>query len=268
LLETTPEFDSIVNTNPYVKKSFEEQSIAGMKYDFIYDNSTRSSNGTYLQLSLASSGNLIDLIKSHTSDNERPYTILGNIYSQFFKATLDTRYYTRSTKKGLAMRLYAGTGISYGNSVVMPYIEQYYCGGSNSIRAFVARSLGPGGYQPEESNGIIDQTGDIRIEGNLEYRFEISKTLLGAFFVDAGNVWLLNPDEYRPDAEFKFNTFMKQLAVGTGAGLRFDFDFFVLRTDFGIPLRTPYPGETGNWIKSVDDNRFGLMLNLAIGYPF
>ena len=268
LLETTPEFDTIVNTNPYVKKSFEEQSIAGMKYDFIYDNSTRSSNGTYLQLSFATSGNFLDLIKRHTSDDERPYTILGNVYSQFFKITLDTRYYTRNTKKGLAIRLYAGTGMSYGNSSVMPYIEQYYSGGSNSIRAFVARSLGPGAYQPEESNGIIDQTGDIRIEGNIEYRFAISKTLLGALFVDAGNVWLLNADEYRPGAEFNFNTFTKQLAVGTGAGLRFDFDFFVLRTDFGIPLRTPYPGETGNWIKSVDDKRFGLMLNLAIGYPF
>ncbi len=268
LLETTPEFDTIVNTNPYVKKSFEEQSIAGMKYDFIYDNSTRSSNGTYLQLSFATSGNFLDLIKRHTSDDERPYTILGNVYSQFFKITLDARYYTRNTKKGLAIRLYAGTGMSYGNSSVMPYIEQYYSGGSNSIRAFVARSLGPGAYQPEESNGIIDQTGDIRIEGNIEYRFAISKTLLGALFVDAGNVWLLNADEYRPGAEFNFNTFTKQLAVGTGAGLRFDFDFFVLRTDFGIPLRTPYPGETGNWIKSVDDKRFGLMLNLAIGYPF
>jgi outer membrane protein assembly factor BamA len=208
------------------------------------------------------------MIKKQTEKNDRPYTIFGNVYSQFFKATLEMRYYTQTTKKGLAMRLYTGTGISYGNSTVMPYIEQYYTGGSNSIRAFVARSLGPGGYQPEESNGIIDQTGDIRIEGNMEYRFAISKTLLGAVFVDAGNVWLLNPDEYRPDAEFKFNTFMKQLAVGTGAGLRFDFDFFVLRTDFGVPLRTPYPGESGNWIKSVDDKRFGVLLNLAIGYPF
>lgn len=268
LLETTPEFDTIVNTNPYVKKSFEEQSIAGIKYDIIYDNSARSSNGTYVQLSMATSGNFIDMIKNHTSESDRPYTVLGNVYSQFFKATLDMRYYTQTTKKGLAMRLYTGTGISYGNSSVMPYIEQYYTGGSNSIRAFVARSLGPGAYQPEESNGIIDQTGDIRIEGNIEYRVAISKTLLGAVFVDAGNVWLLNPDEYRPGAEFKFNTFMKQLAVGTGAGLRFDFDFFVLRTDFGVPLRTPYPGESGNWIKSVDDKRFGVLLNLAIGYPF
>ena len=124
----------------------------------------------------------------------------------------------------------------------------------------------PGNNQDIVSSNMVED--DIRIEGNIEYRFAISKTLLGALFVDAGNVWLLNADEYRPGAEFNFNTFTKQLAVGTGAGLRFDFDFFVLRTDFGIPLRTPYPGETGNWIKSVDDKRFGLMLNLAIGYPF
>jgi len=268
LLETTPDFDTIVDENPYVKKSFEEQYIAGMKYDFIYDNTSRKKGSTYLLVSFGTSGNLLDAFKSKSGE-ERPYTVFGNVYSQFFKTSIDFRFYTNTTKKGLVFRLYTGTGLSYGNSTVMPYIEQFYSGGSNSLRAFVARSLGPGSYKPTESNGIIDQTGDIKLEGNMEYRFALSKTLLAALFVDAGNVWLLNEDMNRPGAKFDFNSFASQLAVGTGAGLRFDFDFFVLRTDFGIPLRTAYAGENGsNWIKDTKDERFGLLFNLAIGYPF
>ena len=150
----------------------------------------------------------------------------------------------------------------------MPYVEQYYSGGANSIRAFVARSLGPGDYKPEVINGLIDQTGDIKLEGNIEYRFPFSKTLKGAIFIDAGNVWLLNEDESRPGADFKFGTFVNQLALGTGFGLRFDFNFFVMRTDFGLPLRTPYATETGHWLTTTREVFSGTIFNLAIGYPF
>ena len=267
LLETTPEFDDIVSTNPYVKKSFEEQFIAGIKYDLIYDNVNHKPNGFYGQFSLSTAGNLIDLL-NFGSDGERPYTIFGNIYSQFVKASADMRLYTNTVKQGLVFRLYAGTGYSYGNSTVMPYIEQFYSGGASSLRAFTARSVGPGTYKPEEINGIIDQTGDIKLEGNIEYRFPFSKTLKGAIFIDAGNVWLLNEDESRPGAEFKFSTFIDQLAVGTGLGLRFDFNFFVMRTDFGLPLRTPYATENGNWLTTTKEVFSGSMFNLAIGYPF
>ena len=267
LLETTPEFDDIVSTNPYVKKSFEEQFIAGIKYDLIYDNINRKPNGFYGQLSLSTAGNLIDLL-NFGSDGERPYTIFGNIYSQFVKASADLRLFTNTVKQGLVFRLYAGTGYSYGNSTVMPYIEQFYSGGASSLRAFTARSVGPGTYKPEEINGLIDQTGDIKLEGNIEYRFPFSKTLKGAIFLDAGNVWLLNEDEARPGADFKFAAFIDQLAVGTGFGLRFDFNFFVMRTDFGLPLRTPYATENGNWLTTTREVFSGTIFNLAIGYPF
>jgi outer membrane protein assembly factor BamA len=267
LLQTTPEFDTIVNENPYVKKSFEEQYIAGIEYNFIYDNTSRHANGIYLMAGFSTSGNLIDVFKSQTGQ-ERPYTILGNAYSQFLKATVDLRYYTNTSKQGLVFRVYTGVGYSYKNSTVMPYIEQFYSGGANSIRAFEARSLGPGSYHPEENNGIIDQTGDIRLEGNIEYRFPLSEMVKGALFIDAGNVWLLNKDANRPGAEFKINAFINQLAVGTGAGLRFDFDFFVLRTDVGLPLRKSYNDGNGNWYRSLNDIRYYSMFNLAIGYPF
>ena len=215
LLETTPEFDDIIDTNPYVKKSFEEEFIAGMKYDFIYDDINRKPNGLYGQLSLSTAGNLIELLNLN-SGGERPYTIFGNIYSQFIKASADLRLYTNTTKQGLILRLYTGAGYSYGNSTVMPYIEQFYSGGASSLRAFTARSVGPGTYKPEEINGIIDQTGDIKLEGNIEYRFPISKTLKGAVFVDAGNVWLLNEDVSRPGAEFKFDNIYPSIGSGNG----------------------------------------------------
>ncbi len=270
LLKTTPEFDSILNANPYIRKSFEEQFIAGMKYNFIYDNSSsKQTNGIYFQGGISTAGNLIDLFKRKSSESEeRPYTTLGNVYSQFLKLTTDLRYYRNINKHSLAFRLYAGVGFPYSNSVVMPYVEQFYSGGSNSIRAFVARSLGPGAYHSESSSDIIDQTGDVKLEGNAEYRFSLSEVVKGALFLDAGNVWLLNKDENRPDAEFHFNTFTNQLAVGTGFGLRFDFSFFILRFDVGFPLRNAYATDGRYWLSSAKDVFKGFLFNLAIGYPF
>ena len=274
LLETTPEFDSLISDNQYIRKSFEEQFIVGMKYDFTYDNSlTKQPHGFYFSAGLSSSGNLLDLAKRiFNEESERPYSFVGNIYSQFLKLSTDVRYYRNFNNKSIASRFYAGIGIPYTNSVVMPYVEQFYSGGSNSIRAFVARSLGPGGLVPPEDVNpdslIIDQTGDIKLEGNLEFRFRMSKVLHGALFIDAGNVWLLNPDETRPDAEFHFNKFMDQLAVGTGIGLRFDFNFFILRTDFGFPIRSPYKIDGSNWLIGSSDVWKKGVFNLAIGYPF
>ena len=270
LLKTTPEFDSILTANPYIKKSFEEQFIVGMKYDFIYDNSaTKQPNGFYFQAGISTAGNALGLLKTLSSeDEERPYSVIGNVYSQFLKFSTDIRYYRNFYNKSLAFRLYSGIGVPYTNSVVMPYVEQFYSGGSNSIRAFIARSLGPGNLQIPDSSDIVDQTGDIKLEGNIEFRIRMSKILHGAIFLDAGNVWLLNPDETRPGAEFNFNTFTDQLAVGTGMGLRFDFNFFILRLDVGLPLRTPYTENGSNWLNSISKSWHDKVFNLAIGYPF
>ena len=270
LLETTTEFDSILTANPYIKKSFEEQFIVGMKYDFTYDNSaTKQPNGFYFQAGISTAGNAMGLLKKISSEEgERPYTVAGNVYSQFMKFSADVRYYRNFRNKSLAFRLYSGIGFPYTNSVVMPYVEQFYSGGSNSVRAFIARSLGPGNTQIPDSSDIVDQTGDIKLEGNLEFRFRMSKIVHGALFIDAGNVWLINPDESRPGAEFHFNTFAGQLAVGTGIGLRFDFNFFILRLDVGLPIRTPYVENGSNWIRSKSEIWNDKVFNFAIGYPF
>ena len=269
LLETTPAFDSVVDENIYIRKSFEEQFIFGARYAFTYDNSfkTRPRN-IFFQAAINTSGNFIDLFAGMgQDDSERPYLFLNNIYSQYVKITTDFRYYIHGVNKTFVVRLYAGAGMPYANSTVLPYVEQFFSGGAYSVRGFVARYLGPGSYH-EEKSGYIDQSGDMKLEGNLEYRFGLSKVVKGALFLETGNIWLINEDENRPGAKFDIHTFYNQLAVGTGIGLRFDFNFFVLRTDLGFPLRTPYITDEKNWLFGTNTILSSGLFYLAIGYPF
>jgi outer membrane protein assembly factor BamA len=269
LLNTTPEFDSVVGENIYIRKSFEEQFILGMRYGFSYDNTFRNRpNNFFFQAAVNTSGNLVDLFAGMgRTPADRPYTILHSIYSQYAKITTDFRYYRNARNKSLVIRLYAGIGLPYGNSTVLPYVEQFFSGGAYSIRGFTARYLGPGSYF-EEKSGYIDQSGDVKLEGNLEYRFGLSKIIKGALFIETGNIWLINEDEQRPGAKFDIHSFYDQLAVGTGFGLRFDFNFFVLRTDLGFPLRTPYKTEGKNWLTGTGEILSNGLFYLAIGYPF
>ena len=140
-------------------------------------------------------------------------------------------------------------------------MRQYGIGGPNSIRAFAPRQIGPGSYRPvaaDNVNNYYDQVGDLRLEGNLEYRQDLFPYVKGAVFVDAGNIWLVNDDPNRPGGQFNPSTFLQQLAVGAGAGIRIDVQFFVIRFDYAIPLRANY---------GTPDDKAG-RLNLAIGYPF
>jgi outer membrane protein assembly factor BamA len=269
LLATTPAFDTVINENIDIRKSFEEQFIIGMKYDFKYDNTYKiRAHNIYFQAGLSSSGNFLDLLKGISrNETERPYKFLNTVYSQHLKATTDFRYYLNGFNKTLAMRLYAGIGLPYLNSSVLPYVEQFFSGGAYSVRGFTARTLGPGSYHEVESS-YIDQSGDMKLEANLEFRFGMTKIVKGALFLETGNIWLINEDENRPGSQFNFNTFYNQLAVGTGVGLRFDFNFFVLRTDLGFPLRTPYLQDDKNWLPGARSVLSKGLFYFAIGYPF
>jgi len=269
LLETTHAFDSIVEENIYIQKSFEEQFIFGMRYEFAYDNTfKRRPQNMYFSMGASTSGNFLDLIAGIGKDeSERPYEVINTIYSQHVKLTTDFRYYLNGFNKTLAMRLYAGIGFPYLNSTVLPYVEQFFSGGAYSVRGFAARYVGPGSYY-EEENTYIDQSGDVKLEANLEFRFGISRVTKGALFIDTGNIWLINEDENRPGSQFHFDSFYNQLAVGTGVGLRFDFNFFVLRTDMGIPIRTPYVQDDSNWLTGSGNLFSRAMFYFAIGYPF
>jgi outer membrane protein assembly factor BamA len=270
LLETTAEFDSVVNENIYIKKSFEEQFIIGPKYEFNYNNTLIKKPNNFIFIGgIGTSGNVIDLFAGMgKAPAERPYYFMNNIYSQYLKFTADFRYYRNGFNKSLVFRLYAGIGMPYGNSAALPYVEQFFSGGAYSLRGFQARYLGPGSFYTTDQSGYIDQSGDIKLESNLEFRFDMSKLMKGALFIETGNIWLTNDDPNRPGAKFYGSTFYDQLAVSSGFGLRFDFTFFVLRADFGIPLRNPYKTEGKNWILGTEKILSGTLFNLAIGYPF
>ena len=178
------------------------------------------------------------------------------------------RTYRLADRLSLATRLFAGVIYAYGNSTVAPYSEQFYIGGANSIRAFTVRSLGPGSYQPRSGMySYIDQTGDLKLEANIELRFPIFGDLQGATFLDAGNIWLIHDDPQRPGATFSFRNLGKQIALGTGVGLRYDLEFLVLRLDMGIGLHAPYETSRSGYY-NIPKFWDGIGWHFAIGYPF
>lgn len=273
MLQTSVAFDSVTMRNPAVAQGFQNQFIPAMAYTYTYDRpvSYRNPNRLFWQTSVMEAGNLISALH-HLWGNEKGEgkKILNNRYSQFLKLTSELILYkTIDRKNQLAMRFMGGVGYAYGNSNVMPYSEQFYIGGSNSIRAFQIRSIGPGSYHPEETQySYLDQTGDLKLEGNLEYRFKIYEQLHGALFVDAGNIWLLKKEEQRPGGVFEIKNFLKELALGTGFGVRYDFSYLVLRMDLGIPLHAPYATGKSSYYNISGNLLKNMVLNFAIGYPF
>ena len=273
LLQTSHAFDSVTMRNPAVAQSFRNQFIPSMSYTYTYDRAAtyRNPNRLFWQTSVTQAGNIIAGIQylagNHKGEGKQ---ILNNRYSQFLKLTSELiGYKTVDTKNQLAVRVMGGIGYAYGNSRVMPYSEQFYIGGSNSIRAFHIRSIGPGSYHPVETKySYLDQTGDIKLEGNVEYRFEIYERFKGALFMDAGNIWLLKKDAQRPGGEFRLKGLPKQIALGTGLGLRYDFSYIVIRADLGIPLHAPYYTGRSQYYNITGSFWKSLVLNLAIGYPF
>lgn len=143
----------------------------------------------------------------------------------------------------------------------------FFSGGPNSVRAWRARTLGPGGYDPRNSPTRFDKIGDILLEGNIEYRFPIIRSFNGAFFVDAGNIWRLNPDKNKANGEFLLNTFADQIAIGGGFGVRWDLNFFVLRLDLAVPLKDPKFLPGNRWTFDKKPYQY-TVFNFGIGYPF
>jgi outer membrane protein insertion porin family len=273
------DFKLFLDYFPQIAKSFEEQVIPGSIFTYTYTSSPNQTmvDKLYLNTQVDIAGNLAYLTnpgKGNAYDQDfQPGMLFGTPYAQYFKLNGDVRYYMYiNERKQLAARLFAGFGAPYGNSSALPFSKQYFAGGSQDIRAFYARSVGPGSYAPVKNEiyegGFIDQTGDIKLLGNIEYRFPITYRTNGALFVDAGNVWLWNKDEKRPGGEFRFNTFMNDMAIGTGFGIRVDLDYFIFRLDAAVPIRKPYLTDGEKWIFSNSGFLGDYILSLAVGYPF
>lgn len=273
LQDTTPHFNQILQENRALALSLQDQFVPSMRYTYTYDNAKLPStrNPFWWESSITSAGNILSgayaiFGKGFNEDK----TLLGNAFAQFAKATSEVRYnYKIDNNQTLAMRFMAGAVYAYGNSTVTPYNEQFYIGGANSIRAFTVRSIGPGSFRPKPDNeyAYIDQTGDLKFEANIEYRFRIFGNLHGATFLDAGNIWLIKEDENRPGGQFKLSSLGKDIALGTGVGLRYDLSVIVLRLDVGIALHAPYDtGKKGYY--NIPNFKDGMGWHLAIGYPF
>jgi len=235
----------------------------------------RIMSGFYFRGGVDLSGNIAGLVSGANIKEGKPVSIAGAQFSQYVKFETDFRYYAKVSSSALwANRLILGLGLPWGNSLQLPYIKQFFVGGNNSIRAFRSRSLGPGSYQtPPSETFLPDQSGDIKIETNTELRMRLAGIVHGAIFVDAGNIWLYNENPLKPGAKFS-SDFLKEMAVGTGVGLRFDVIYLVVRLDVAFPLRKPYLPEGDRWVinqirlGSSDWRRDNIIFNLGIGYPF
>ncbi|MDY6148738.1 MAG: BamA/TamA family outer membrane protein [Porphyromonas sp.] len=277
LAHRTAQFDEILDENPILKLSLNNQLIPQMSYTYTFDNVFlhQGSHRLWCELYIAQAGNILGGIYS-LSGKKTPgesRKVVGVPFAQFLKTTGELRYtYMINRAQSLALRLGLGAIYSYGNSTVAPYNEQFFVGGANSIRAFTVRSVGPGRYVPQEGRySFMDQSGEVKLELNAEFRLRLVGNLHGALFLDSGNVWLLRPDENRLGGsvgEIKnFADFINQIALGTGLGFRYDMDFVVIRLDAGVGLHLPYAtSRKGYYNVPRFKDAFGV--HFAIGYPF
>jgi hypothetical protein len=274
--------------NPFIRNSYISHITIGGRYTFIYNNQDlkKARNFIYFRGSLEGAGNLLHLLheaSNQPKDSLDRYLIFNTPFAHFIKTDYDFRnYFGVNNHQKMVARIAFGIGVPLKNLNVLPIEKSYFGGGSNGIRAWIARSLGPGAY--DDSTGInAIRLGDMNIEGNLEYRFDLLKFIKGALFLDAGNIWILKPDPLRPNAEFKFDTFLSQMALGAGTGIRFDFNFFIFRLDIGNKIYDPSLKYNDRWvIRKIFDTEWKnqytqthnnikyrfTTINFGIGYPF
>lgn len=272
-------YTNVIEQSSYLINSYKNILIAGGSYSYIYNRQKirRSRNNWFLRVNAEASGNLLRGIMKITgatpvSDSITSYyKIFDQPFAQYVKADIDARYNRIiNDVSSIVFRGFAGAGIPFRNSLAMPFEKQYFEGGANGIRGWQVRSLGPGSYSPPNAK-YINQTGDIKLEANVEYRFKLAWILEGAVFVDAGNIWAIREDPDRPGAKFSFTKFQNDIAVGAGFGMRFDLKFVLLRTDLGFKIRDPRLKGSERWIftRDAQSSQGGnAALVIAIGYPF
>ena len=274
----TQEYMDQVKLDSSLARVIEEQLVMGPAYSFTYSNTMLPdrTHGFYYNGKVDVSATVLGLAQGANVKDGKQKTLFDVPYSQYFKTEHDVRYYLKvSNGVQWANRLFVGLGIPYGNSSELPFVKQFFIGGSNSLRAFRVRSLGPGTYRPvvSPSSFLPDQTGDVKLEINTELRAKLVSVVHGAIFMDAGNIWLFNENKMKPGAKFS-SDFMKELAVGGGVGIRLDFSILLLRLDFAIPFRKPWLPDGSRWVFNQIDfgsqawRKENFVFNLAIGLPF
>ena len=267
-------FYSQISASSYVAYAYQDVLILGGSYSYIFNNqlTNRTQDHWFVRWNFETAGNLLrayNRISNSDKSDATTHQFINQPFAQYVKTDVDIRYnHIVNPAASMVYRGFLGVAVPYGNSKAIPFERQYFAGGANSIRGWQVRTLGPGSHS-DTSATFLNQTADIKIELNAEYRFKLFWVLEGALFADAGNIWTYKSDLDRAGTQFKFNRFYEDLAVGTGLGLRFDFNFFLARLDFGMKLRDPIMPESNKWIFS---NRSYVWRDftavIAIGYPF
>lgn len=255
-----------------LRNQYTNHMVAGLKYTITFSSQdlTKLADFTYVKCNIETGGNLIYGISTlfNLPKFNGAYHLFNVPYSQYLRPDLDLRYYHLITPKiSWVARFYGGVGIAYGNSNTLPFEKAFFAGGSNDLRGWKAGSLGPGSYHSDTIVTTFDQTGDMQLQINFEYRFPVYKFIRSAFFVDAGNVWLLKSNVDYPGGKFLPDTFLPQVAIDVGLGIRADFDFFIFRLDPAFPIRQPWNAGGAYFYFNKMQLR-DITWNFGIGYPF
>jgi len=267
----TDRYLELIDSVPYLEVSLADQFIPKMLFQYTFMSPARYKSPIKVWTTVSEASNILSAgyaaFGRHWSEKDKK--LFKNPFAQFVKIDANmTKVWSLSEKSSIAAHVNVGTLWAYGNSRFAPYTEQFYVGGANSIRAFNVRQIGPGRYRStQRRRSYVEQTGDIKFQCNVEYRPHLVGSLYGALFLDAGNVWTMHYDDGRPEGYFRVKNVLKEMALGTGVGIRYDLGYFMLRLDWGVGLHVPYEtGKTGfyNISKFKDAQAF----HLAIGLPF
>ncbi len=284
-----PRFDSLLVPSVFLQRSFGNQLFTGLllrSFNYSYANRPNRYGEHWNYRFNSELSGLEVLAANHAwpllTGNKEPVWRIGDLdFAQFLRLDQEA-VYTRNFKKDLvgAIRIGSGVATSFGDSRAVPFVKQFFVGGPSSLRAWRIRELGPGGYVPRNMDTNepeplavqpFYQAADFRLEISGELRFPMFLWFKGAVFVDAGNIWTLRKDPDRVGSELQWDSY-KNIAIGTGLGLRADLDYFVFRLDFGLPIRRPYPDASGRgyWVKNAISKiqLADFNPNLAVGYPF
>lgn len=288
-IKKSPVFEAFITdlNDEFLANSYRDHLIAATRIGWTVNTQqiVQQPKYMYFRMYVEGAGNSLYSIYRMTDaklDEAGSYEMAGIRFAHYVKSEIDLRLYRNiDDNNTIATRLNAGWGLPLKNLSVLPFEKSFFAGGANSIRAWQARTLGPGSYRDTSSLRTFNNIGEIKLEFNLEYRFKLTQMFHGAWFTDMGNIWLQKPDPLRPGSDFNSKNWLSQVAIGTGFGIRLDFEFFLIRFDLGIQLKDPSKVKGERWMWEPKD-QYDLFLdsigatrraidatfNLGIGYPF
>ncbi len=261
--------DDDSNRNAILRYNYEDLFIMKMGFGMTYNNGVHA-----IKANIETSGNILSLlsgVSKFDKNSQGQYTLFNIAFAQYVKADFDyTRFFTFDWRNSLALHFGFGIAYPYGNSKILPFEKRYFSGGANSVRGWNVRELGPGKFKGTDGRiDFINQTGDMKLDFNLEYRTALFWKFNGAFFIDAGNIWTLRSYADQPGGQFKFDEFYKQIAVSYGLGIRLNLDYFILRLDMGVKAINPAYTTTEEHYPIISPNfKRDFSLHFAVGLPF